>query len=260
MMDTQQAVIVGMGQLGRTLGEGFLLNGVTVNPILRSTPINTALNPKIVIVATGEDDLKPALDKIPESWKERSVVLLQNELLPPKWQNSGVIEPTIFVVWFERKAHKPITALLPSRVYGPRQDMIQAAMDALEIPCEVARDQREIFTELVIKNAYIWAMNIASLEVGKMTTGELHEKHLSLVEALVEESVAVQNRVMNESFATKDILPHVIEAMLADTSHNAGGRSAKRRLERFLAQANEIGISVPKAQSIADHNRILSRS
>ncbi|MCL4495173.1 MAG: hypothetical protein M1294_10230 [Firmicutes bacterium] len=255
-----QAVIVGMGQLGRTLGEGLLLNGITVTPVLRSTAIDTALNPQTVILATGEDDLGPALKKVPQNWKERSVVLLQNELLPPQWKEHGISEPTVFVVWFERKQGKPITPLLPSRVYGPQQDVIRSAMDSLAIPCEVTRDETEILTELMIKNAYIWATNIASLEVGRMTTGELYQQHSALVEALVQESVAVQNAVMGESFPVGEVLERVNQALLADTSHNAGGRSAKRRLERFLVQAHKMGVAVPQAQSIAQHNEIVPRS
>lgn len=259
-MNNPQAAIVGMGQLGRTLGEGLLLNGITVTPILRSSLVNTALNPECVVVATGEDDLKAALAKIPQNWKEHSVVLLQNELLPPQWRENGVTRPTIFVVWFERKPHKPITVLLPSRVYGPRQDVIISAMDRLGIACERARDERDIFTELLIKNSYIWATNIASLEVGKMTTGQLYEEHLPLVETLVKESVALQSRIMGESFDEQDIFSRVIQALLADTSHNAGGRSAKRRLERFLAQADQFDVPVPKAQAIAKHNQIVARA
>ncbi|WP_053960083.1 hypothetical protein [Sulfobacillus thermosulfidooxidans] len=260
-MNTPHAVIVGLGQLGRTLGEGLLMQGITVTPILRSTPIDPTLNPETVIVATGEDDLAGALKRIPQTWKSRpTIVLLQNELLPPQWQTQGVSEPTIFVVWFERKPGKLITPLLPSVVFGPQQHIIQSAMDHLGIPCETAADENDILTQLVIKNAYIWTTNISSLFVGPLTTGVLHEKHASLVDSLIKETIAVQEAIIGRSFDLAKISSRVNQALLSDPLHNAGGRSAKRRLERFLAHAHTVGISVPQAQMIAERQGITARA
>ncbi|PSR29024.1 MAG: hypothetical protein C7B47_03480 [Sulfobacillus thermosulfidooxidans] len=260
-MKTPHAVIVGMGQLGRTLGEGLLMQGITVTPILRSTAIDSSLSPETVIVATGEDDLAGALERLPQSWKSQpSIVLLQNELLPPQWENHGVSQPTIFVVWFERKPGKLITPLLPSIVFGPQQDIIQSAMDHLGIPCEIAAGEDDILTQLVIKNAYIWTTNISSLYVGPLTTGVLHDEHASLVDSLIKETVAVQQAIIGRSFDFEKIASQVNQALLSDPLHNAGGRSAKRRLERFLAHAHNAGISVPQAQLIAEHQGITPRA
>ncbi len=259
-MTTKTAVIVGMGQLGRTLGEGLLMCGKTVTPILRGSAIDATVNPQTVIVATGEDDLPGALDMLPRKWKvEPTVVLLQNELLPPQWITQGVANPTVFVVWFERKPGKPITPLLPSIVYGPQQDVIKCAMDSLAIPCEIASGNTAMLTELIAKNAYIWTVNIAGLDVGSVTTGALLTDHASLVEALIEESIAVQEAIIGQNFDALDITRRIKQALTADPNHGAGGRSAKRRLERFLAYAEDVGVKVPQAYMIGKRQRISAR-
>ncbi|POB10266.1 hypothetical protein [Sulfobacillus sp. hq2] len=250
-MERAHAVIVGMGQIGRTLGEGLLMAGYTVTPVLRGQryPTDDALRP--FIIATGEDDLAPALERLPEPIKKASsVVLLQNELLPSQWEPVGILNPTLFVVWFERKLGKLISVLRPSVVFGPQQAAIQEAMDRLGLACQQADSFHEAMEQVVIKNVYIWATNIASLRVGG-TTGELVKNHFALVRSLSHEALAMQEAVMQQRFDGDRVMDEVIAALKADPAHQAGGRSAKRRLERFLAHAAAEKIDVPVAQDIA---------
>ncbi len=247
----KHAAVVGMGQLGRTFAEGMLLGGYTVTPVLRGRPIPVEWQPAPVIVATGEDDLAQALAHLPAGWRDsRVLVLLQNELLPTQWRPLGIDQPTILVVWFERKPGKPITQLIPSVVFGPQQEAIAQAMDYLQLGCTQAHSEREILLQLVIKNAYIWTTNIASLAVGG-TTGELWEKHRDLAQRLIREAVGVQAALIGEPFDPEAVRSRVQDAMVADPDHKAGGRSARRRLERFLAHAHTAGIEVAGAEEIA---------
>ena len=259
MDTTPHAVIVGLGQIGRTLGEGLLMAGYTVTPVLHGRPFPAGTGQAPVIVATGEDDLAGALAGLPGEWKDSSsVVLLQNELLPSQWEPLGIRNPTIFVVWFERKPGQLIVSLRPSVVYGPQQEAVKAAMDCLALPCEVAPDAHEAMTQLIVKNVYIWATNIASLRTGG-TTGELAKNHFALVRALALEALQVQESVMGQLFDTDAVMDQVVEALKADPTHRAGGRSAQRRLERFLARARQTGVAVPAAEEIAGEKGVAAR-
>ena len=56
-----------------------------------------SFSPYCVVVAVAEDALDQVLEEMPESWKrDGKLVLLQNELLPEKWERHKVQNPTVF--------------------------------------------------------------------------------------------------------------------------------------------------------------------
>lgn len=81
-------VVVGLGQLGSVLSEGFLRAGYPVVPVLRRTPPESLSQitpePALVLVTVGEDDLAPAVSRLPSAWRSK-LGLVQNELLPDQW-------------------------------------------------------------------------------------------------------------------------------------------------------------------------------
>ncbi len=86
--------------------------------------------PALVLVAVGEADLHPVLEKIPTAWRD-CLALLQNELLPRDWEAHGLQEPTVISVWFEKK--KAMTTGCSSPPYPTRRAPIWTAMAALDI-------------------------------------------------------------------------------------------------------------------------------
>ncbi|MDA8193778.1 MAG: hypothetical protein M0Z53_07265 [Thermaerobacter sp.] len=244
-------VIVGMGQLGRTVAEGWLLNGLTVVPVLRRSPPASLAdrNPQAVLVATGEDDLDGALASLPEAWRDR-VILLQNELVPQQWEFRGISEPTIFVVWFEKKPGQLIRPLLPSVLYGPQAALLGGALEALGLPFRLAEDRDILLFELAVKNTYILTTNIAGLAVGG-TTGELWQTQRQFALELMDEIVRVQNRLMDRHFDQVRMTAALAEALNADPRHVCGGRSAKRRLARLLQHAERLAMRLPRIEGVA---------
>ncbi|CAB1127653.1 conserved protein of unknown function [Candidatus Hydrogenisulfobacillus filiaventi] len=247
------AVVVGMGQLGRVFAQAFLAAGTAVIPALRRTPLDAlaaaAPEPRLVLVATAEDDLPPALNALPPAWRGR-VGLLQNELVPAVWEAAGITDPTVAVVWFEKKPGMEVRVILPSPVWGPAAAWVADALGRIGIPAVVLEDYGRLVYELVLKNVYIWTTNIAGLAVGG-TAGELWERHRPLAEAVLGEALAVQEALTGQHFDPARLQEAVVAALAADPAHRLMGRSARARLARALAHARRLGVAVPTLERIA---------
>ncbi|MEW6611778.1 MAG: hypothetical protein AB1409_03450 [Pseudomonadota bacterium] len=248
------AVVIGMGQLGRVFAGALLAAGTGVLPVLRGTDMAAVAErfprPPLVLVATGEDDLHPVLERLPTPWRER-VALLQNELLPHDWQRHSIRLPTVVPVWFEKKAGTDVKPLLPSPVHGPAAELLLRALGAVGIPARALDSEEALTFELVLKNVYILTTNIAGMRVGG-NTGELWERHRELAEAVMDEVIAIQEGLTGGRFARAALLQGLQAALLADPLHGCMGRSAPVRLRRALAHAERLGIAVPTLREIAD--------
>lgn len=160
-------VIVGIGELGGVFARGFLRLGHPVYPVTRTTLMAAVAEafpePELVLIAVAEGDLLPLLDALPATWRGR-LGLLQNELLPAHWE--GIPAPTVISVWFEKKPSRDYRVIIPSPVFGPRNDLLAAALARLDIPTRILAEPDELLFELVMKNLYILTTNIAGLRVG----------------------------------------------------------------------------------------------
>lgn len=248
----QPVVVIGMGELGDLFAQGFLKCGHPVYPVLRGMDCAEVAEripaPALVLVAVGENDLHGALDSVPPRWRDR-LGLLQNELLPRDWERHGMTDPTVIVVWFDKKKGKPLVALLPTTVCGRQADVVLGALQALEIPCrEVSADER--LYELVRKNLYILTINIAGIRTGG-TVGELWSGHGKLVVDVANEILDVQEHLTRCRLPRKRILAGLLEGFAGDPQHVCMGRTAGERLHRTLLQAREAGISTPALSGIA---------
>src|SRR5690606_11983577 len=145
--------MVGMGQLGSIFSEGFLEAGRAVIPVRRGERIEDACAmaaPACIVIATGEDDLDGALSGVPPALRDR-VVLLQNELRPHLWKDAGIEEPSVTIVWFERKAGKPPHVVLPSFTWGPMAPLLESVYAALGLEFRRISRVAELAHELASK-------------------------------------------------------------------------------------------------------------
>jgi hypothetical protein len=252
-MARKSAAIVGMGQLGRALGEGLLITGFTVTGFKRSDiDYSTFSETELAVVATGEDDLEPVLDRLPESWRKGRLVLLQNELLPTQWKPHEVEDPTILVVWFSKKPGQPIREYRSSPVWGPKALEIRDALEALDLTAEILPDWEATMFELITKNAYIWTQNIAALYIADPVAEKVILEHQAFLDDLIAETVAIQERAAGVTVDLKKVQEQVKSSIARDGSRKLGGRTAPRRLERLMALGKRLSFEMPVVTEVAN--------
>lgn len=245
-MVNEPIVIIGMGEMGELFAQGFLKIGRPVYPVLRGMDLSehaTLLpSPALVLVAVGEKDLHPVLEAMPDSWRRR-LGLLQNELLPRDWLRHGIDDPTVIVVWFDKKKGRPFVAVLPTPVAGPAAGLVVAALEAIEVASwEIPRD--ELLYELVRKNLYILTVNSAGLQVGG-TVGELWRHHRELAESVAHEILDVQEWLCQVPLPRDRLMAGLLQGFEGDPQHICTGRSAPARLQRVLAWARAAALETP---------------
>lgn len=242
--------IVGVGQLGGAIGQGLLQLGRPVLPVLRGDPLDAleAHDPELVLVAVGEKDLDAVLSALPVPLRDR-VALLQNELLPPDWERHGVIDPTVAVVWFEKKRGRAAVAVRTTRVAGPHAELIARAIQAIDLPARVI-PAADLAFELVRKDVYILGSNLAGLAVGGGTTGDLCERHRARATAIVLDVMAIEEARLGVPLPRESLLECAFTDFAKDPGHAAMGRSAPERLARALARADAAGLAVPALRAL----------
>ncbi len=245
-------VIIGIGQLGGVFARGFLRLGYPVVPITRGVEMREVEQelpePTLALVAVGEDDLHPVLENMPPSWKQR-VGLLQNELLPRDWEAHKISDPTVAVVWFEKKHRQPVKAPIPSPVYGPQAELIVRAFDTLEIPARRLASPEALQYELALKYAYILTMNLAGLAGGE-TIADLLDRHADTTRAIVGEVLNLVERLAERDLPREQMMRDLFGYLDLARAHKARGRSAPKRLRRALAHADRLGLEVPHLRSL----------
>jgi ketopantoate reductase len=237
--------------MGGVFGRAFLKNGSPVYPALRNTRLDELAvvveHPELVLVTVAEADLDPALAALPGTWKTR-VGMLQNELLPRDWERHEITNPTVAVVWFEKKPGQNVKVIVPTPVAGPCAGMVAKSLETIGIPALAISDADLLF-ELVRKNLYILTVNIAGLLTGG-TVGKLWDDNESLSRAVAKDVLKIQYRLCGSEFDSERLIAGMVEAIRADPEHKATGRSASSRLDRALDHAASAGIAVPTLEQI----------
>ncbi len=250
-------VVVGMGQMGGVFARALLRAGHPVHPVLRKTPIERLAarlpDPALALVTVAEDDLPGVLSTLPEPWKGHAG-LIQNELLPRDWIAAGIANPTVAVVWFEKKPQRHVKVIIPTPIGGPAAPLLAAALGEIDIPAVVVDDGERLEWELVKKNLYILTANIAGLVSGG-TVSALWRDHRQLAERVAREVLDIQEWLVGRALDRDRLIAEMAEAFAADPEHGATGRSAPRRLERALAHAAQAGIETPSLQEIREKVR-----
>ncbi|HMA91078.1 MAG TPA: hypothetical protein VKP30_00260, partial [Polyangiaceae bacterium] len=133
----ESAIIVGMGELGSVFALALLRRGITVMPVLRSTPTEALATerrePGLCVITVGEDALAGVIDGSLRRYSDRWV-LVQNELRPSEWERRGIAIPTVAIVWFEKKPGRDMRALVSTPVYGPKAPIVVSALSGLGLP------------------------------------------------------------------------------------------------------------------------------
>lgn len=248
-------VVIGMGEMGGVFSHGFLRLGHAVHPALRGADLDALAEevpePEVVLVAVGEGDLPPLLARAPEPWRDR-LVLLQNELLPEDWKRHGVVDPTVAVVWFEKKKGRAAHVVVPTVVTGPNARFVVRALETMDIPVRAGAPDRLLF-DLVAKNLYILTANLAGLEVGG-TVRELWSEHRDLARDVAAEVLALQAYRAGEPLPQKELVAAMVEAFDGDPDHKCMGRSAPARLRRALGQAKQAELHLPTLERLGERH------
>lgn len=249
-----------MGQLGTVFAEGFSRLGFEIVPIRRGESWPEGCdNPHVIVVATGEDDLPGALSLIPERLQDR-IVLLQNELRPDQWQQHLTTEPTVAIIWFEKKADRPPHIVRDSVTSGPLADLVKSCLSAHDLPAQVATGDGALTHALALKNLYILCLNFAGLS-GVKTAGELLGEKRAIFEALFSEIFRVESALLqaasgriSEVLLDQAKLHEDLEhAILADPNHGCAGRTASSRLARTLRHARRLGLETPTLRALKEN-------
>jgi len=255
-MANNEIVLIGVGEIGGVFARGFLRLGFSVHPVTRDTDraalAQRVTQPALVVIAVGEQSLKPVLDTLPGVWRDR-VCLLQNELLPTDWQ--GFATPTVISVWFEKKPGIDVKVIIPSPVHGPGAGLVSRALATVGIPSRLLVNERELLIELVLKNLYILTTNIAGLEVGG-NVDALWRHHRPLAIRVAHDVLRLQERITGEQFDPAVLIERMVEAFAGDPAHQCMGRSASARLARALEHAERLQCEVPALRQIASHQSV----
>jgi len=245
-------IIIGMGEMGELFARGFLKLGFPVYPVLRGQSLERiaqeVTDPELVLVAVGEDGLDPVLTELPIAWRSR-VALLQNELMPRDWQRYGLIDPTVIVVWFDKKKGRPFVSVLPTPVAGPQAGLVIRSLQIIDVPCWEIPDT-ELLYQMVRKNLYILTINIAGMRTGG-TVSKLWQHHRELAEGVAGEVLAIQAWLAGQPLPSERLMTGMLEGFDGDPQHICMGRSAPVRLRRALKHAREAGIATPWVDGIA---------
>ncbi len=243
-MGNREIVLIGAGEMGGVFARGLLRHGYPLYPVIRGDSIEQSgqkiIDPQLVVVAVGENDLHPVLEQTPHHWRDR-LVLLQNELLPRDWRRHDIDNPTVISVWFEKKPGMEFKEIIPSPIFGPHAETIITALQRLGITAQPLDSHDQLLQELVLKNLYILTTNIAGLVVGG-TVGTLWREHQPLARDVATEVVALQQWLTDSTFDLEPLLERMVVAFNGDLDHNCMGRSAPGRLQRALQLATEAGI------------------
>ncbi len=253
MNSNNPAVIVGMGEMGGSFARGLLRRGHTVVPVLRNSAADEVAaeypNPLLTLVTVGEADLDHALETLPTPWKANTG-LVQNELLPRSWKPYGITDPTVAVVWFEKKPGRSESPIIPTPIAGSAAGLLVDALATIDVASFVVEDEAELLYELVRKNLYIITMNVGGLISG----GNVHDlwyNHRDLATDVAADILAVQAWLTSTTLDEERLMAGLVEAVAADPEHGATGRSAPARLARAIGYADEAGLAVPKLREIA---------
>lgn len=241
-------IIIGIGELAGVFARGFLHCGYPVYPITRGMDLalesQKIPSPELVLITVQENELHPVLEQLPKSWHHK-VGLLQNELLPRDWQQHHLENPTVTVVWFEKKKNLELSNILYSPSYGPAAPLISNALQTMEVPAPILENQEQLLFELLRKALYILTVNIAGL-LNNCTVGDLWLQHQSLAREIAEEIISVQESLTGKKLPHEKLIRGMVEGIEDCPHRHCLGRSALARLKRTLSFAQEQNIKTAK--------------
>ncbi len=246
-----RALLIGAGQLGRTIGGGLLACGVSVDVALRDDTVEIGSQYDFILVAVGEKDLPGVLTSIPSDARQR-LVLLQNDLVPATWRAVEIQAPTVLVVWFEKKKGKPLQVVRESALAGPQSALFARVFESIDAPAHVI-DEAALVRALLVKNLYINGSNAMGLALGGGTTGGLASTHRERTTALLRELCSIERTRLLEPCLDDDdaLIAETFAAFASEPNHGLLGRTAMERVQRARARGQQAGLVTPLLDRIA---------
>ncbi|MEA4910090.1 MAG: hypothetical protein GYA17_18050 [Chloroflexi bacterium] len=245
-------VVIGLGQIGSVFAQGFLLNHHPVYPIRHDMDAQAEAGgipePQVVLVAVREETLHAILQALPPGWSDR-LALVQNELLPRDWESHHLPHPSVATIWFEKRKDRPADSYYPSVVYGPQAGLVEAALQSLGLPTRRAASAEEMLYEMVRKNLYIVAKNIAGM-AAPGNVGSLWAQHHDLFVSVAREVLAVQAWLAGRPLPTERLLAQLGADVEGQPEKGTAGGSAPGRLARAIGYADLAGLEVPQLRQI----------
>ena len=245
-------VIIGMGELGGVFARGFLRCGHPIYPITRQMNIvkesQNIPPPALVLVSVQESELHSVLEKIPKIWQNK-LGLIQNELLPKDWLAHNIENPTVAVVWFEKKKDMELSSILYTPCYGPNALLISNALQSLDESAPTVKNEEDLLYELLRKTVYILTVNTAGL-VQNCTVGELWHKHQALAREIATEIILIQESLTGKQLPIEKLINGMAEGIKDCPDRHCLGRSAPTRLKRWLAYAEHANLATPRLLEI----------
>jgi len=249
-------VIIGIGELANVFSRGFLRCGYPIYPITRAMDLDEECqqipSPLLVLVTVQETELSSLLERIPKAWADK-IALVQNELLPRAWQDHQIANPTVTVVWFEKKKELELTNILQSPSFGPNAVIISNALQTVDVPAPILESEQDLLYELVRKTVYILTVNIAGL-VNNCSVGDLWTQHESLAREIAEEVILIQELLIGQSLPHEKLIKGMVEGIEDCPNRFCLGRSASIRLKRVLSYAENANLNTPKLLEISLNN------
>ena len=246
-------VIIGMGELGGVFARGFLRCGHPVYPITRQMNLIEESNkipvPEFVLISVQESELHSVLEQIPKKWQNK-LGLIQNELLPKDWLTHNIEDPTVAVVWFEKKKDMELTSILYTPCYGPKASLISNALLSLGESAPILKNEDDLLYELLRKTVYILTVNTAGL-VKNCTVEELWSKDQSLAREIATEVIRIQESITGKQLPIEKLINGMAEGIKDCPNRHCLGRSAPARLKRWLTYAEKAKIAAPKLLEIS---------
>jgi len=245
-------IIIGIGELAGVFARGFLRCGYPVYPVTRDMDLVQECQqipfPKLVLITVQENELHSILRQLPKPWHDK-IGLVQNELLPRDWQCHPINNPTVTVVWFEKKKNLETTNILQSPSYGPNAAIISQALQTVDIPAPILKNEHDLLYELVRKAVYILTVNIAGL-LDNCSVGDLWNQHQALARDVATEVIQIQEFLTGEKLPKEKLINGMVEGINDCPHRHCLGRSAFSRLQRMLRYAEESSIETPKLMEI----------
>ncbi len=247
------ALVVGQGELGGVFSLGLLKLGVSVTPLLRRSDMASivAAHPRVslCIVTVGEADLASVLDGPLRSYAS-NLVLVQNELRPAVWEKRGLPEPTVAVVWFEKKPGRVARPLLSTPVYGPHAVLVTQLLERQGLAAHVEPERERLQFELALKNIYILVTNACGVAIDS-DVGTLLHQHPDLLERVFNDAFELEQALLGMSLPSTALRLELTRALEAEPRHACAGRSAPLRLQHALEAARQLGLSTPALDALA---------
>jgi len=247
-------VIIGIGELANVFSRGFLRCGYPIYPITRAMDLDEECQqiptPQLVLVTVQETELSSLLGRLPKAWSDK-IALVQNELLPQAWQDHQIENPTVTVVWFEKKKEIELTNILQSPSFGPNAEIISDALKAVDVPAPILESEQDLLYELLRKSLYILTVNIAGL-VNNCSVGDLWKLHQPLAREIAEEVILIQESLIGQNLSHEKLINGMVEGIEDCPNRFCLGRSASLRLKRVLGYAEYANLKTQKLVEIAE--------